>query len=115
VVVVSAVFVLVVAACGSGSGAKGGLQRAELSDPNWIVVEHTDDPEATEELAVIYSDAIAVEHEDLVEASVKVVARFPGVTEARHEDRELIVVFGTRNARGLEAALRSWWADRARP
>jgi hypothetical protein len=64
---------------------------------------------------VEYSDAIALDHEDLVDESVKVIQRFPGVTEARHEDRELIVVFGTRDAKGLEAALRAWWADQVRP
>lgn len=89
-----------------------------LLQSGWMNVERHIDPEAIADpedhgdFIVDYNDNIAHNFEASVEASVEVVRAFPGVTQARHEDRELILGWGHVNLGELEARLRSWWTDR---
>lgn len=88
-----------------------------FDEDDWIVVERHADPEAATmpdvfgDFAVSYGDGVAHFREELVERSVEVIQRFPGVTAAQHEDRELILVWGSPDLAALEQALRRWWAE----
>lgn len=55
-------------------------------------------------------DVVAHEHEDLVARFAADLATAPGVTEAVHQDRELILLVGTIDPDQLTAWADAWWA-----
>ncbi len=71
------------------------------SDPKW----------AKSRYSVSFDDVASHKFFDLVEESVELVKQFPGVTDALHEDRELIVLLGDFDASALEDYLRDWWTS----
>ncbi len=84
--------------------------RALLSDPDFVSVERFDD--GAREFAITFDDLAASTFEDLVEQTVEIAPTYPGVTDAWHEDRELIVLSGAPDPSGLERAVREWWFQR---
>jgi plasmid stabilization system protein ParE len=92
------------------------MHELMADDPDWLLVsEHEDpeaiaDPEGAGDFIVTFSDLAAHDYEGLVERTTAVVAAFPGVREAVHEDRELILVWGRDVDRAaLRSALIEWW------
>ncbi len=74
------------------------------SDPEW----------AKSRYSVSFGDVAAHEFYDLVEETVDLAKRFPGVTDALHEDRELIVLLGDFDPAALERHVRAWWKSQLR-
>jgi hypothetical protein len=62
---------------------------------------------------VVFDDVLAHEHEDLVAAFVRDVRRAAGVHDARHEDREVVVVHGgAGTGERLVSFTSAWWQER---
>jgi hypothetical protein len=86
--------------------------RLLLSQTDFVRVERFD--EGDRGRIITFNDVAAVTFEDLVEQTVDVARAFPGVTDAWHEDRELIMLSGDFDPRALEQSVREWWLERLR-
>jgi hypothetical protein len=86
-----------------------------INRPRWLIVEpwHPERLDANPPtFSVDYDDNIAHNFEESLEASVAIIGAFDGVTTVRHEDRELILGWGTPDLSALDAHLRNWWSAR---
>ena len=70
------------------------------------------EPEVEGDLCVTFDDVAARTFEDLVAATVAMVRGVPGVSDVRHEDRELILVWGVIDGSALQDAVEQWWRER---
>jgi hypothetical protein len=90
-----------------------------MNDVIWMSIGGHEDPDSIVDgrihgdFTVKFSDVAAAEYAGLVEQTVQVIKAFPGVRDAVHENRELIVVWGADVDRtALWRALHEWWARR---
>jgi hypothetical protein len=84
------------------TGARTGGRASTAAS----VVEPSEDD--AEEFRVSFDDE-AAQRDDLVERGLQLIRRFPGVTSAWREDRDLIVGRGTPSPEGLEDRLWTAW------
>lgn len=80
-----------------------------LLQGDFVQIERFEEPDLG--YGISFNDLAAYAFEGLVERTVEVARAFPGVTNAWHEDRELIMLSGTFDPRALEQVVREWWLE----
>ena len=98
-----------------GGGDEGGDVASEPTDRPWtlyIPLEWDEEADPRWDFAIDFTDLAAVDHEDAVQALAAWLQTYPGVEQAYHQDREVIVLRGQLDRAALERDIDAFWTER---